>query len=228
MRFLIILVLSFSMAQVATADQPRPTITVTGSGEVAAEPDMATVTLGVVHEAKTAAAAMGQTSGATARIIAALRDAGVDKRDMQTSGLSLDPLWANRKYDSDDAPRIDGFVARNTLSVRVRDMDRLGGVLDQVLQVGANNFQGLTFGVQEPGPLIDAARIDAVQDAARKAALLAEAAGVTLGPVLSMSEGAGAQPRPVMMMEARAASVPVAAGEVSLTATVTMVFAIGD
>ena len=226
MRFLSIILISLGLAAAAMAAETSPAITVTGRGEVAAAPDMATITLGVTSQAKTAGEAMDETSAAVAAILKALEAAGIAPRDMQTSDLSLDPVWSSRASNG-AAPRIEGFTARNTLRVRVRDLDRLGGVLDDVLEVGANTFRGLSFGLQEPGPLTDQARTAAVADAQRKAALIAGAAGVTLGPVLSISESGGVSPQPVMMEAARAA-VPVAAGEVSLSATVTMVFALGE
>lgn len=225
MRFLSIILISLGLATAAMAAETGPTITVTGRGEVAAAPDMATITLGVTSQARTAGDAMAEASAAAAAILKELEAAGIAPRDMQTSELSVDPVWSNRTGNG-EAPRIEGFVARNTLRVRVRDLDRLGAVLDDVLRVGANTFRGLSFGLQEPEPLADRARAAAVADAQRKAALMAGAAGVALGPVLSISEAGGAAPVPMMLESARAA-IPVAAGEVSQTATVTMVFALG-
>ncbi|MEO1733453.1 MAG: SIMPL domain-containing protein, partial [Pseudomonadota bacterium] len=127
--------------------------------------------------------------------------------------------------------RITGFQASNTLIVRIRDLGGLGAMMDAVLQDGANDFRGLSFGMADPGPHVDAARSDAVADAMRKAQLMAAAAGLRLGPVLSISEGGSGQPRPMMMeMAAARASdaMPVAPGEVSLSATVSMVFALKD
>ena len=114
--------------------------------------------------------------------------------------------------------------------VRIRDFTLLGGILDQVITDGANDLNGLQFGIQEPDPLVDAARQAAVADGIAKAQLLAGAAGVTLGPVQSISEQGG-RPQPMMMEMAAArssADVPVAAGEVSLRAQVSMVFAISE
>lgn len=227
MRVLTIVLLCFGIVSAAAASEEPAVIRVTGQGEVAAAPDMATITLGVVSNAATAAQAMAETSDKTAAILAALADSGIAKADIQTSDLSLSPVWSNRNYDG-GTPRIEGFTARNMVRLRVRDLGTLGSLLDQVLQVGGNSFQGLAFGLQDPQPQQDAALADAVKDAARKAALIAEAAGVPLGPIVSISEAGGRPPQPVMMMEARAASVPVAEGEVSLTATVSVEFAIGE
>ncbi|MCB4379052.1 DUF541 domain-containing protein, partial [Synechococcus sp. MU1644] len=117
------------------------------------------------------------------------------------------------------------FEARNAVTVRVRDLDGLGGVLDQVLEVGANTFNGLQFQLQDPSAAEAEARAAAVRDAMEKAAQLSEAAGVTLGPVLSLSEG-GQTARPEMFAAARSADVPIAAGELAVTARVSMSFSL--
>ncbi len=201
-------------------------MTVTGEGSVDSVPDMATITLGVTAEARAAADAMRETSQATAAVLQRLAAAGIEPRDLRTRDLSLSPVWDNR--NSSARPKIVGFEARNTVVVRVRDLDGLGGVLDEVIESGANLFQGLSFGLQDPGPALDEARRQAVAEARRKAVLYAEAAGLELGAVLEFNESSGS-PRPVMMMEraAMASPVPIAAGEVSTRASVTMVFAIG-
>lgn len=207
-------------------------ITVTGEGRVEAVPDMATVIMGVVTEGDTGAEAMSANSAALAQVFARLRAAGVEERDMQTSNLSLSPRWDNRSSSISGQPQIVGFVASNTVSVRLRDLAQVGTVLDAVVQSGANSFQGISFGLQNPQPVQDEARQKAVRDAIRKARLYAEAAGVELGDIQRITENGGGSPRPVMMaMEAdmvRSAAVPVAQGEVSLHASVTVVFAIGQ
>lgn len=210
------------------ADADR-VITTMGQGVVEAVPDMATINLGVTNEARLAGDALRLTSDAVAAVLAQLNEAGIAPRDMQTQGVSLQPVW-NRRNPENETPRITGFVARNTLTIRVRDLDTLGGILDRVVQDGANTFNGLQFSIQDPEPAIAAARQDAVKDAVAKAEQLAEAAGVALGPVQSISENGGGG-RPVMMEMASArmeSDVPVAAGEVSLTARVSMVFEILD
>lgn len=222
MRFLSVLILGLSIASTALAQTPPASLTVTGTGSVGAEPDMATITLGVTQQAATASAAMAQTSAQTLRILTGLEGAGIAARDVQTTNLSLQPNWVNR---SSGRAQIDGYVAANTVMVRVRDLPALGEVLDKVVGLGANTFSGLSFGLQTPEPKQDEARRAAVLDAMRKAQLYAEAAGVNLGPVLSITEAGGATPRP-MMMEAARSAVPVAAGEVSLSASVTVVFAL--
>lgn len=229
MRILVMmLVLALSTGAVHAADSVRR-IMVSGSGEVLQAPDMAQISLGVVHEAKTAGAAMDAVSAATRAVLERLRALGIDDKDIQTSGLSLQPVWNHAA--SNQRPRIVGFSAANTVTLRVRDLGRLGHVLDAVIRDGANQMHGLQFGLQDPDPVRDEARRRAVADAMGKAALLADAAGVTLGDVLEMSEEGGGRPRPMMMeaaMRSGGGDVPIAAGELATQAQVRMVFAIGD
>lgn len=203
-------------------------LTVTGEGRVDSAPDMATITLGVTAEARTAAKALEQTSAATAEVLALLSGAGVEPRDVQTRDLSLSPQWSNYSSSTGERARIVGYQASNTVVVRVRALDDLGEILDDVVESGANQFHGLSFGLQDPGPVQDAARRAAVAEALRKAALYAQAAGLRLGQVLEFNESGSASPRPVMLERMAMApdAVPVAQGEVTTQAMVTMVFAI--
>lgn len=222
---LLALPLLLSTALAGQAETPPRTITVTGEAQVQAAPDMATITLGVVNQARTAQAAMAATSEATAAMLDVLAGAGIAPRDMQTSDLGLDPQWDHSRSSNGQPPVVVGFVARNTVSVRVRELDGLGTVLDAVLKAGANSFRGLQFGLQDPDPLMDEARRKAVANARHKAELYAEAAGVALGPVQRISEnGGGAQPVQMEMMDMARASVPIAQGEVGLNARVTVVY----
>ncbi|KMK67751.1 SIMPL domain-containing protein [Puniceibacterium sp. IMCC21224] len=214
-------------APLAAQDAATPRIQVSGEGQVSAAPDMATITLGVSAQADTAAAAMDMTSGATQKILGRLEGFEITGGDVQTMDLSLNPVWNNRAT-SQDAPEITGFSASNQVMVRVRDLPKLGEILGAVLSDGANTLNGLNFGLQDPGPLLAQARAKAVKDAMARAGIYADAAGLTLGPVLSISEGGTAVPRPEMMMSMRAADVPVAQGETGISASVSMVFSIGE
>jgi uncharacterized protein YggE len=176
-----------------------------------------------------AAEAMRRNSEAMTAVLAAVAAAGVAERDVQTSSLSLSPRWEPPR-PNETAPRVSGFVASNMVTVAVRDLGALGGVLDAVLDEGANTLHGLSFGVADDAELKDAARRAAVADATRKARVLAEAAGVTLGPVAEIVEGGGfggpiANARMEMAMDG---APPVAPGELSLQATVTMTWTIGE
>jgi len=225
---LLAIALAIPLAGVAfAADSAR--ITVTGEGRVDASPDMATITLGVTSEGTTAAAAMAANSAALAQVLANLKAAGIADRDLQTTGLALNPNW--QSDDNGSNPRIVGYVASNMLTVRVRALTGLGAALDAAVKDGANTVDGLSFGLADPEPVLDEARKRAVADATHRALLLTEAAGVSLGAVVAISESGGSfAPAPMFGKSAdmTASAVPVASGEVSLWASVTMVWNIGQ
>ncbi len=227
MRAFILLLVVF-LPNLLHAEEPLRQIIVSATGSVSAAPDMATVRVGVTHEARTASDAMRGASDAAVAVLANIEAAGIAARDVQTSSLSLNPVWDHR--NNTERPGIRGYNASTMLTVRVRDLDSLGGFLDVVVGDGANTLNGLTFSIAEPEPLRDLARADAVRRASAKAQTLADAAGVALGPVQSISEGGGARtPQPMMrgaVMEA--AAVPVAAGELDVQVSVTLVYAIAD
>lgn len=204
------------------------TISVTAQGHAEAVPDLATISLGVTTQGETAGAAMDANSAALAAVVTRLKAAGVADRDVQTSNLSLNPNW--QQNDGTQAPKIAGYVAMNVLTVRVRALGTLGEVLDAVITDGANTLNGISFGLDDPEPALDRARVAAVKAARARAELLVGAAGLTLGRVVSISEAGGyvpPGPMPMYRMEAdMAAAVPVEGGEVGLTASVTMVFEI--
>ncbi len=222
----ILLTLVIAWPSVAQETTQFRQITVTGHGAVEAVPDMATITMGVVSQGKTGAQAMAGNSKDLAAMMEKLKSAGIAPRDMQTSNLSLSPRWDNRSYSNGRDPEIVGFVAQNTVTVRIRDLERLGEILDAVVQNGANSFRGLDFGLQHPRPAQDQARMRAVEDAIAKAKLLTTAAGVELGDIVSISESASGRPNPIRMndMAMSRSAVPVEAGEVSIGASVTIVF----
>jgi uncharacterized protein YggE len=219
---LAMLVMAAAMPARATEEAAR--ITVTGEGRVDAAPDMATVSLGVVTEGATAAEAMAANSIQLSMVLEQLKASGIEDRDIQTQGLSINPNW--QQTEADPTPRIVGYQASNMLTVRVRALERLGAVLDMAIADGANSFNGVSFGLSDPLPAMTEARKRAVADAMARAGVLTQAAGLTLGPVVSISEGGGfGGPQPMYRMDAAAASpVPIAAGEVSTLASVTMVF----
>ncbi len=202
-------------------------LTVIGQGSVQAVPDMATITMGVSAQARTAAAALASNSADTAKMLAVIGDAGVAAKDVQTSGLSMFPVWNNRNSGENNSPAVVGYTVNNQVTIRVRDLDRLGAIMDAVVSAGANQFNGLSFGLQDPVPAADIARENAVEDAARKARLYADSAGVELGQILELRETNTGFSGPVVMREmAVMGSVPIAQGEVSTGATVTIVYEI--
>jgi uncharacterized protein YggE len=216
--------LSLSAALPALAEG---TITVTGEASIPATPDMATVSLGVTTEGKTAAEAMSANSEALAGVIARLEAAGIAEQDLQTTSLSLNPNWVG--YDVGQTPTISNYIAMNMLNVRVRDLAALGGVLDASIADGANTLNGITFELASPRPVQDEARKAAVADAAAKAQLYAAAAGVTLGKVISISEQQTyGGPMPVFESAKAALDVPVATGQIALQSSVTVTYVIAD
>lgn len=219
-------------AMLAGAADAAGKITVTGQGMVPAAPDMATIMLGVTSQAKTAKAAMDDNSASLAAILAQLKAAGIEDRDVQTSGLSLNPQFDYNQSNDGTLPQILGYIATNNVTVRMRALAGLGAVLDSVIANGANTFNGLTFGLASPEPVMDAARKLAVTDARRKAELFAAAAGVRLGQVLTIAENGGySEPQPMFRMAADSAegkAVPVASGEIGITATVTIEYEVTE
>lgn len=205
-------------------------IIVTGEGQVQRVPDMAIITLGVSHQADNAADAVKDVAVSLGAILSALKEMGIDARDMQSSDLSLSPIRQHRSSGG-DAPRVTGYTASSRVSVRVRDLEALSGILGRVTAEGANLFQGLQFALQDPAPAMNEARRLAVADGQAKAKLYAGAAGVILGPLISITEAGAGAPGPFDMargMMAAEMAMPVAEGEINLSASVTMVFAIAD
>lgn len=221
------LMLAATAPALSAGDLPPRQVTVTGESRIQVAPELATITLGVSEEASEAAAAMSAVSDAMSDVIADLKLAGIQPKDMQTQSIAMHPVWSQSRYDDGQNRRkITGFEASNTLVVRVRDLDRLGALMDEVLSAGANRFQGLSFAVADPAAVQDKIRGDAVRDAMRKARQLADAAEMELGPVRSISEhgGGGGQPKMMREMAMSADAMPVEAGELNFTHGVTVVF----
>lgn len=207
----------------AHADSTPREITVTGSATVDAAPDVASVSAGVETQAPSAADALKASNEAMTAVFAALKAAGVADADMQTSQLTLNPVFAPDAGDQQVAPKVVAYQASNMVTVQVRDVASLGKMIDALTQAGANRLYGVSFDVDEPGAVLDTARQKAVADARHKAELFATAAGVKLGQVRAISEGGGGGPMPLRSKMDMAAA-PIAAGTVSLGADVTVVF----
>lgn len=217
------LVLAIGLAVPAWAET-GPQITVTGEGVVELPPDMATLRLGVVSEARNAADALASNSADMAAVLAFLADAGVAETDIQTSGLTLMP---RQDRDAQGRAMTVGFMASNQVTVRVRDLGRLGGLMDAVVREGANRFDGLQFGLSDMSAALAEARIRAVADARAKAETYSAAAGVTLGPIMTIADQSGGfGPMEMRMVAAAADAVPIAAGALSVTAGVTITWAL--
>ncbi|MBN7784559.1 SIMPL domain-containing protein [Ponticoccus gilvus] len=206
--------------------QEAQTLTVNGEGSIAAVPDQAVLRVGVEARNESAARAMNEASDHMDALLAVLAERGIEPRDMQTAALSLNQMNGNDSGSLRGGDR--DYVARNTLSVTLRDVDAAGEVLQALLEAGANDFSGLSFGLQDPRPVEDEARRAAVADARAKAELYAEAAGVELGPIRSITEGGMSGPMPMsapMMFEARG-KMPVAAGETMVQSNVQVIWSI--
>jgi uncharacterized protein YggE len=226
--------LVFALAVAASAAAraeapPPPAVTVAGEGSVSAAPDIAIVTIGVVTQGPTAAAALKANAAAMSKALAALKEARVEDRDVATSGLAVQPQYDYpRDGSTARAQRISGYEARNAVTLRARDIGRLGELIDRLVQAGSNQIDGLAFDFADRAAKLDDARRAAVADARRKAELYATSAGATLGPVLSidetMEDGGPPQPFARRMKAADTAATPLASGEQELKARVTMRF----
>jgi Uncharacterized conserved protein, COG2968 len=204
----------------AVARAAERSITVTGEATVSVAPDNANIRLGVTSQGKNAREASETNARQMTNVLAAIKEAGVADRDVQTSRLSLQPQYEQGKAGP---ARLLGFQVTNQITIRIREIDKFPGILDRAIAAGANEMSGIEFVVSEQSKLLDQARDDAVSDARRKAELYAKAAGVKLGPVTSITEEGSSPPRPVVQAM-RASAVPVAPGEQLLRAAVSLTF----
>ncbi len=198
------------------------TLNVSAGGEVKAAPDMATISLGVQTQAPTAAQAMADNARRMSEVTAALKRAGIEPKDIQTSGLNLGAQYA---YEQNKPPRLTGYQASNQVTISVYDLARLGGTLDAVVAVGANQINGISFGLKDPQAAEDEARLEAVRTLQAKVKLYMGATGYTSSRLINLSEGSGAAPPPrplmyAMKAEAAAPPTPVEAGELTIRAEV--------
>lgn len=203
------------------------TLTMTGQGEVRSAPDQVSVSAGVTSSAATAAAALAANTTRMKAVFAALAKLGVPDKNIQTSNFSVSPQYSNGA--NNETPRLTGYQVNNQVQVLLTDVSRLGPALDALVGAGANQMNGVNFSIGDPKPLLSQARADAVADARARAETYAKAAGVQLGAVQSITEGGTVvePPRPMYRMMAMAAApVPVAAGEESVSASVTIVWEI--
>ena len=223
------------LAVPAAADTPEriPTLNASGEGFVMVVPDIAIVTLGVTTRADTARAALDQNSAETARVIEAIRGAGVSDQDIGTSGFNVSPVYEQVVTRSSDqepvTPRIVGYQVQNEVRVTIRDLDASGAILDKVVTAGANQISGISFDVADPQAAADEALRSAIADARRKAELMASAAGVRIVRILDVSGGSN---MPMFAARAQAvafdAAVPVMPGQTRVQANANIVFEIAE
>jgi len=227
-RFWMILATALWAPQLAVAQNAVPprVITMNGHGEARAVPDTAMLSAGVSAQAPSAAAALAANTGRMQSVLAALKKQGVPEKDIQTSNFSISPQYAN---SNGEAPRITGYQANNQVEVRLEDVSKLGVTLDALVSAGANQMNGVSFSIRNDTALLAQARAAAVAEARLKAETFAKAAGVGLGSILSIGEAGNEGPRPMYAaapMMVRAKAVPVALGEQSVNADITIVWEI--
>jgi uncharacterized protein YggE len=220
-----LLLIATLSCQADIANDPDPaTVSVSGEGVVSVAPDMATVTVGVVTQASDAATALAANNDAMAALNKVLDRFDISERDRKTSNFSVSPRY--ERNDGRSAPRIASYEVSNRVAIRYRKIDRLGELLDSVVKSGGNRVDGLAFGNADEKRHRDEARKLAVTDARHRASIYAEAAGVALGRVLSISEAGAPQPRSMVrtVTFADSAAVPISAGENEIREVVQVVF----
>jgi uncharacterized protein YggE len=197
-------------------------VEVTGEGSISAAPDFAEVTLGVTSTGKKAGDAVAANAQAANALSALIKSEGVAPADIQTSTVSVSPMFSQPLPNQQTAPTVAGYSVSNNVSVRVRDIPRLGALLDKAVTAGANSIYGIGFGHNDLSALLDKARPLAVADARRKAEIYAAAGGGRIGRLLVLTEEGGRQP-PMAFSRAYAAApppTPIEAGEDKLTVSV--------
>lgn len=219
-----------SLADVGAVVPQGTLLSVSASADAKRVPDVASISTGVVTQATDANAAMRANAVQMDKVMAAIRKAGIAERDIQTSGINLNP---NYKYVENAPPAIVGYQASNTVNVKVRDLSKLGKVLDTFVEQGANQVNGPSFEVDEPEEAYDEARIAAIKKAQARAQTYADALGLKVRRIVSISEGGASFPRPMPMMMAmaadgmRAKETSVSPGESTLSVNLDVVFELG-
>ncbi|HEY5205927.1 MAG TPA: SIMPL domain-containing protein [Roseiarcus sp.] len=202
-------------------------VEVSGEGSVSAAPDFVQLTLGVTNTGKTAGEAMAANAKAANALVSLIKAEGVAPADIQTSEMSISPIFSQPSPGQQSAPTITGYSVSNNVGVTLLDIPHLGALLDKAVAAGANSIYGIGFGHNDPSALLDKARPLAVADARRKAEIYANAGGARLGRLMVLTEEAGRQ-MPVAFSRAYAAGAPaptpIEAGETKLTVTVTARF----
>lgn len=198
---------------------------ISATGESVRVPDVAIVSAGVQTRAATARAALQQNAAQMERVRAALKRAGIEDRDIQTSNISLNPEY---RYVENQPPRLTGYTASNQVNVRFRDVARTGDILDALVAEGANQINGPTLTIDKPEAALDEARTKALAVGRARAEVYARGLGMRVVRLLSVSESGGSypSPQPFVVMEARAqaASTKIDPGEQKLQVALSMVF----
>ena len=205
-------------------------LNISAQAEARRVPDVATLSAGVVTQAADGNTAMRENAVQMDKVMAAIKAAGIGERDVQTSGINLNPQY---KYVENAPPSIVGYQASNTVNVKVRDLSKLGKVLDAFVEQGANQVNGPSFEVDKPDEAYDEARVAALKKAQARAQTYADALGLKVRRIVSISEGGASFPRPMPMMRAMAADAgfakeaSVSPGETTLSVNIDVVFELG-
>jgi uncharacterized protein YggE len=206
-------------AGIASAD-----VTVNGTGKIVYVPDIGYVSVGVSSDGQTAEEAWKKNSAIVQKLFAALKNMGIDPKDLQTSGLNVSPRYSRPK---DQEPQLVGYTVTYELRVTVRKLPEMGKILDSLVENGANRNMGITFGCNDVEKLLDQARAKAVADARKKAELYVTAAGAGLGQVVSITDTQAMPWRTLQYTVAEkgsAADLPIATGQQEVTVNVTLTF----
>lgn len=238
MKYLIVTVAALTLTAcnsgaptyITTEAAPTARIDVSATGMADVAPDRAIVSAGVVQQGRTAREAMMGNATLMTAVFDELDAAGIPKSDITTSQLSLQPQY---DYRDRSRPMIKGYEARNTVTVKSDDIEKVGPMLDALVRAGVNNINQVQFTVKDPKSALEKARMDAIREAKDKAEAMASAAGVKLGPLMSLNEsGSGNMPQPVMMraarMESDMISTPISAGDQTLSVRVNMSYGISE
>ena len=228
------LVLSAAAAAPAALAQAPPsaadtmfkatTFNLSATGETRVAPNMASISLGVMTEGKTAAEALAANASRMTAVMASLKKAAIAEKDIQTSNLSVNPQY---RYVENQAPVLIGYQVSNQATVTVRDLKKLGAAVDATVNAGANQVNGISFGLADPTTAENAAREAAVRALTAKADLYARATGYRIVRLVTLSEGGGYTPQPPMPLAAMAMrseakdSTPVSGGELSVRIDIT-------
>ncbi|MGH2543518.1 MAG: SIMPL domain-containing protein [Ardenticatenaceae bacterium] len=215
--------LALAQGENNTPEPFQRTVSVSGSGEISAVPDQATIELGVRTQASTAAEALDENNAKMQALTGTLRQAGIAARDIQTSDFSI---WPQYRNPSEGETTISGYEVSNRVAIKVRDLSAFGEILDQAVQAGGNQVNSIQFGFGDPSALLDQAREEAMADAAHKATQLAQLAGMNLGVVVTISES-GAVPPPIIMRGAadmEQAAVPIETGESTVSVSIQVTY----
>ncbi len=231
-------ILSGAFAMTASAQTPVPQAVISSQGtllsisaqaEAAQAPDIASISVGVVTESTDSAQAMRDNATRMNAVLAAIGKLRIADKDVQTSGVNLYP---QHRYVRDEAPQISGYQASNTVTVKVRDLSRLGEVMDALAGQGANQIHGPNFQIDNPEPLYDKARLAALDKARQRAKTYADALGARVLRIVSIGEGGGGyRPVPMMAMAKSAdmaESTPIAPGENTVSVSLDVVFELGQ